>query len=156
VVLVCWCPLRKEFKKITPFSSLKTVAIIFPTDSTLLILFILRAVVWCHFISRHLDWDSRWCTQLKQGLYLIGAMPADKCTQRGKGGKCCSIMMMPGHTQVCTPLRQSQNLDRQCYHTLCAVLTSRHYISTSLILLTFINRTGCHCPFKCKFLQTRG
>ena len=81
----------------------------------------------------------------------LSSRSSDKCQKC-----CCSIMMMPGHTQVCTPLRQSQNLDRQCYYTHCAVLTSYHYISTSLILLTFINRTGCLWPFKCKFSQTRG
>lgn len=69
---------------------------------------------------------------------------------------CCSIMMTPGHTQVCTPMMQSHNLDKQCCHTQNAVLTLHHYISISLILLTFISWMGHPCPIKCKFLQTNG
>jgi hypothetical protein len=48
--------------------------------------------------------------------------------------QCCYSMTMPGHSQVCTPLRPSQNVDVQCCCTYRTVLTSHHHIFTCFAL----------------------
>ena len=59
--------------------------------------------------------------------YCVQLVLQEKCP------KCCSFMMVPSHSQVCTPLRPSQNLDRVCCHTHQSVLILHCQIFTCLV-----------------------
>jgi hypothetical protein len=63
-----------------------------------------------------------------------------------------------GHTQICAPLRPSQNLDGQCSYTHITALTPNHNIFTSFVFFFFLTQrtvTLRRCQAMHQWLQRR-